>query len=72
MKEFLKLHDQGQIVFEYKNYQLIYIGFMNGKSSAGHEFFIVNYPINKSFGKNLGQITLEQAKKEMIYFVDSR
>lgn len=39
MKEFLKLHDQGQIVFEYKNYQLIYIGFMNGKSSAGHEFF---------------------------------
>lgn len=30
-------------------------------------FFIVNYPINKSFGKNLGQITLEQAKRNDIF-----
>ncbi len=69
MSDFLNEHDPGQIVYEYKDYQLVYLGYMNGKK-AGHEFFITNFNTSKSFTKNLGEITLEQAKKEMLYSVD--
>lgn len=71
MPDFLNIHEPGKIVYEYKDYQLVYLAYMNGKK-AGHEFFIANRNTNKSVSKNLGEITLGQAKVELIYFADGR